>query len=281
MSAEDFALLSEDDRADFITAYGDDLLKTEAGRKLVEQEAQSRRDREAAEAAGRPDADAVYQSMSRQVADHLESLGKLADMDPAEIDPMAISENSALLHEWTEATTHRVGFQAVNYELGKLAQQVFGQIDASKPPDDPAYAAANDAWNAAMKAYSDAGRQVDRLRNSQNPATRRSAPEVETKRHRAFLAQAIEIAMQIGKSAGASEQQKADGPKQEARLRLAKSNSFREAQARAAARQGAATAAAVGSAGGADARSDDELLADPKTPIQKVLEIRRRQKSGG
>ena len=170
LSAEDFAALDDEAKSLFIAAYGEELLKTEQGKALVDKQAQSERDREAAERANAPEADAVYQQMAGHVADHLEKIGKLADVeDPSDIDPMELSANTALLHEWTEAATHRQNFQHANAALNEIASEVFGAVDPSKPPSDPAWQTANDAWKAAYQAYGESGVQVDRARKLAAP----------------------------------------------------------------------------------------------------------------
>lgn len=196
-------------------------------------------------------------------------------------DPDALAADLDLAGEW-HAASERRGQLFVNR---LVVERALG-IDPAKLDDN----------DTIQQQYGDLLNNLEatqvnafRLRNSavreHNPAKRAEiitkALTMDSTAVGEFYRLSADLLVEHGKRVGKAEIEKTVGKRMEQTAAQARSNGSTEAHAKAKALVAAGTVMSTASNGSRPTRSDAELLADPTTPIQTLIEIRNRQRNGG
>lgn len=169
-----------------------------------------------------------------------------------------------------------------------LAERLFERalgIDPNKlDAADPLQGRYADALDKRAQAHVNAFREFNRVYRETDPAKRSAilarAEQQQATATAAFLLERDALLVEHGKALGAAETEKAAGKRLTKAVETAGKNGQIEAIARAQADLLARKATATASMTGKPERPDAELLADPNTPIQTLIEIRARQRRG-
>ncbi len=260
-----------------IDAYGEDFENNPKFQALVERQAQSQVDRELAAMRAAPVSDPLYQRATDAAKESLqgivEDLGKL-DAGEA-VDPQALAARVVNVQEFTAIGERRASVVAEDVHLNSLVKEL---VPDGLDPKSPI----NEAYQDALDTYDQALENAHRARQSRDPNTRAQWEQMEHEARSDFQLSALQIAIDLGRELERKSLTSKQDRTARARELLERDGHVQEAIAKLAGKEGAAVAAGVSAkGGGADMRSDAEILADPNTPVSKLQEIRARQRKAG
>lgn len=167
----------------------------------------------------------------------------------------------------------------------RLFERTLGIDPAKLDESDPLQRRYSDALGQRAREHDAAFREYNKVYTEPDPAKRNAiiirAEQRQATATAAFLLERDALLVEHGKKLGGAETEKAVEKRITNGLETAGKNGRTEAMAKAQADLQARRATATATGIAAPARSDAEILADPTTPVQKLMEIRRRQQGGG